>query len=297
MKTHVRALLIGLLTSLTSGNVLLAEDKSAEVRNLDLKTIEKLGNELYKRDTLAATATDLLFEKHPEAKEMKFGGWLTEIGAGVSRVYLFKRADDGVKQGYVAVFSDGKEPRITEHLDEPIPEELKPRLLARSTAIEAIPGFFDRPYNFEVLDDPDGTGFIVYALAATNDANEIVVGGHYRVTVTEDGKKAESVDALSKSLLILPKRPPEAEKEVVAFTVSHIVSATPVETHVFLSRLHGKSFFVTTGKDALWKVENGCITAVEGKANHPSAGQAPTGPEPEPEAGGKSPSQTGAPSR
>lgn len=279
MKTHMHALVFGFLIALPSTEVLYAEDKSPAIRNLDVKTIEKLGRELYKRDSLAAAATDLLFEKYPEARKMKFGGWLTEISDEVSRVYLFKRADDGVKQGYVAVFSEEDDPKITKHLDEPIPEAVKLRLLARSTAIEAIPGFYDRPYNFEVLDDPDGKGFIVYSLAATKDANEVVVGGHSRVTVSEDGKKAESVDELSKSLLIIPKSPPGAEKEVVAFTVSHIVSATPVETHVFLSLLHKKSFYVTTGKEEVWKVEDGSITEVETEAEQDGADQPATVPE------------------
>lgn len=262
----MHTLVFGVVIALLSTADLYAEDKEAEIRDLDIKTIEKLGRELYKRDSLAAAATDLLFEKYPEAKKMKFGGWLTEVGDKVSRVYLLKRVDDGVKQGYVAVFSEGEDPQITKHLDEPIPEAVKLRLLARSTAIDAIPGFYERPYNFEVLDDPDGKGFIVYSLAATKDANEVVVGGHSRVTVSEDGKKAESVDALSKGLLILPKRPPGTEGEVEAFTVSHIVSATPVEIHVFLSLMHKKSFYVTTGKEILWRVDDGSITEVETEA-------------------------------
>lgn len=117
---------------------------------------------------------------------------MIEIGDKISSIHLFKREGNEVKLGYRVDFLEGKEPQATECLDEPIPENLQRRRRARTTAIEAIPGYDDRPYNFEILDDSDGKGFLVYSLAATKDANEVVVGGHSRVTVSEDGRKAES---------------------------------------------------------------------------------------------------------
>ena len=97
-------------------------------------------------------------------------------------------------------------------------------------------------------------------MAATKDANVVVVGENSRVTVSADGMTAESTDELFKSLLILDKNPSEGGGEHAAFSVSHIVSPTPVETHVFLSFMHRKPFYVGTGKESVWKVEDGSIS-------------------------------------
>jgi hypothetical protein len=113
------------------------------------------------------------------------------------------------------------------------------RKRARDTAVAALKGrLFDIPYNYVVVDDPDGSGFLVYALAHAK--NEIILGGHFRVTVSADGSKAERVDALSNSLLRQPPPPKghEGEKPLTV-SMSQIVSNRPLETCVYTS-LHDK---------------------------------------------------------
>src|ERR1051325_486038 len=74
---------------------------------------------------------------------------------------------------------------------------------ARQTAIAALKGkLFDIHYDYVVLDDPDGSGFLVYALASTGKRNDFVLAGHFRVTVSADGAKSERVDALARSLAV-----------------------------------------------------------------------------------------------
>jgi hypothetical protein len=69
---------------------------------------------------------------------------------------------------------------------------------ARKTAIAALKGrLFDIRYDYVVLDDPDGSGFLVYALGKGSKRGDIVIHGHFRVMVSSDGEKAERVDALS----------------------------------------------------------------------------------------------------
>jgi hypothetical protein len=113
------------------------------------------------------------------------------------------------------------------------------RKRARETAIAALKGkLFNISYDYVVLDDPDGSGFLVYALAHAK--NEIILGGHFRVTVSADGTKAERVDALSNTLLRQPP-PPEGHEGEKPLTVSmsQIVSNKPLETCVYAS-LHDK---------------------------------------------------------
>src|SRR5436305_3567878 len=55
------------------------------------------------------------------------------------------------------------------------------RKRAKQTAIAALKGkLFDIHYDYAVLDDPDGSGLVVYALASTGKPNEFVLAGHFR---------------------------------------------------------------------------------------------------------------------
>lgn len=113
------------------------------------------------------------------------------------------------------------------------------RKRAREIAIAALKGkLYKVDYDYVVLDDPDGSGFLVYALA--HSKNEIILGGHFRVTVSANGEKAERVDALSNTLLMSPPPPKghEGEKPLTV-SMSQIVSNKPLETCVYAS-LHDK---------------------------------------------------------
>ena len=238
-----------------------------KIRAFDIKTIESLGKELYQRDLLAAKGGDLLFEKRPEARTVPLRGWITEITKDVSNVYMIQETDAGLSLAYVVAFPEKGEPSVEDKRGAEIPKAILTRYQARKTGIAAIHKFFKRTYNFEVLDDPDGSGFLVYALASTTDANEIVVGGHFRVSVSANGEKAKQVDALSNSLLILQKAPRDQPKDskTVGYAMSHLVSSTPVETHVFVSLANDIPLFVATPDKIVWKVESGSIKKVKAK--------------------------------
>lgn len=114
-------------------------------------------------------------------------------------------------------------------------------------------------YNSIVIEDPSGPGWLVYWLAATAQAGVIPVGGHYRFTVSADGTTVERADRLSLSCLAIDRRSVPAGAETAAVFVTHLVSDTPVETHVFLSLLHDVPFAVGTAPDTIWFVDGGKI--------------------------------------
>ena len=240
--------------------VLPARAEEPKIREFALKTIEDLGNELYLRDHLASEGTDLMLAQHPEAQRLPLKGWVSMLG-DEQTVYFIQDRDGRTSLAYTIIFSSKGPPVVKDQVGEAVPEPVLVRYRARQTAITAVPKLYTRNTNAEVLDDPGGKGFLVYVLASTPEPNQMVVGGHYRVTVSADGRKAEVVDALSKSLLILPVDPPDQPKgsDTVAAFMTHLVSPTPVETHVFVSRLHRKTFFVATSPTDIWKVENGTI--------------------------------------
>jgi hypothetical protein len=108
------------------------------------------------------------------------------------------------------------------------------------------------PYNFEVLDDPDGSGFLVYALATRSSADEILTGGHCRITVTADGSRAERVDLLSG--LIRTKADPG--NKTVGIGASQLSSNVPVETWLYSSYLYHMPMYVATKDGSTWRIVN-----------------------------------------
>lgn len=237
------------------------------IRSFPIPTLEALGKELHMRDQMAALAFDALFEAHPEAKERPIKGWITEATEDLHRVYFVQEQDESrYTLAYIATFQETATPSIEDKKGAELPKFVADRFAARRAAIEAITNFWTERYNFEVLDAPDGKGFLVYGLASTTDPDKVVVGGHYRVSVSAEGK-VQQVDALSRSFLVVPRQSPEIPKgaEVVGLSVSHIVSSTPVETHVYVSLLHQMVISVITPDKKMWNVSEGKITPLKAK--------------------------------
>jgi hypothetical protein len=113
----------------------------------------------------------------------------------------------------------------------------------------------DKSYKFIVIHDPRKSGYLVYALATSKDPDDVVFGIHYRVTVSADGNKAERVDTLSRSRLVVNK-----SETAVAVWANQLVSTMPIETHVYLSLLHSMPLYVRTSARAMWKIEDGRIS-------------------------------------
>jgi hypothetical protein len=180
---------------------------ASEIREFDLNTIERLGNEISDRDLLAAHASDAVLETRALARSLKMRGWITELRKGGDVVYFIVEASSGPSLAYTVTFRDLENPQVEDHRGDPLPPNIALRYKARNTAIKALKGkLYTISYNFEVLNDPEGDGFLVYALGATKDPDEVVLAGHFRVTVSADGEEAERVDALSKSLVVNNKK-------------------------------------------------------------------------------------------
>jgi hypothetical protein len=141
------------------------------------------------------------------------------------------------------------------------------RKRARQTAIAALQGkLFNIRYDYTVLDDPDGSGFLVYALGSTKNPDEILLAGHFRVTVSADGEKAERVDALSRSLFINNKKQVPAGSQVAAMFVTQLVSSKPLETLIYTSNLAETPILVATPPNGqVWVVGNGKISKSDSK--------------------------------
>ncbi len=183
--------------------MLLSSAANAEIREFDLKTIERLGNELT---------------------------------------------------------------RVSQQPDRGATDPVRKR--AKQTAIAALNGkLFNIHYDYVVLDDPDGSGFLVYALGARN-SGEVVLAGHFRVTVSADGEKAERVDALSRSLNVVPKQGPNGAQVATVWMIQ-LVSNIPVETFIYLSNVHDAPIVVGTPDRRIWEVKAGKMQIIRHTAHAP----------------------------
>lgn len=138
------------------------------------------------------------------------------------------------------------------------------RKRAQRTAKAALHGkLFNLRYDYVVLSDPGGSGFLVYALGETGKPGDVVVCGHFRVTVSADGERVQRIDALSHSVIVENKNrdPSPQGYSRVAMVVSSIVSNKPVETFIYASNLlRLKMVIATPPKGQVWFIENGKIT-------------------------------------
>ena len=136
------------------------------------------------------------------------------------------------------------------------------RKRARETAVAALKGqLFNSRYDYVVLSDPDGKRLLVYALAATPKSDQVVIAGHFRVTVSADGTKAERIDALSKTLAFSGP----VKTDTMALFLIQIVSNKPVETLIYTSNLAKKPIYVRTPDGKTWEVGEGKMQVATSK--------------------------------
>jgi hypothetical protein len=245
---------------------------ASEIREFGLSTLEKLGNELSHRDEMAAKASDLVWAKDPAFKKVSPQGWVTDLHGDRDNVYFIVETKAGLAGAYKVTFQRGGSPRVEDIHGQTIPAEIATRYKARRTAIDAVRSqlnnAYDPSYNFEVLKDPAGDGFLVYALAAFAVKRPVYTGGHVRITVSGDGAKVKRIDQLSHGIV---EQKEDKQHTIVAVANTQAVEAKyPVETWIYTSHLYELPLYIVTTDGTFWGVANGRIVRVDkkGPKNH-----------------------------
>ena len=157
--------------------------------------------------------------------------------------------------------------RVSQRPDRGATDAVRKRAI--QTAIRAVSPklntAYHPTYNFVVLSDPDGSGFLVYALATFRDRSAIYLGGHFRVTVSVDGTKAERIDDLCRG--IIRNSTPANAQFVAMGTAQAVDSKYPVETVIYESNVYKIPIGVGTRDGTIWMVENGKIRNTGQKAD------------------------------
>jgi len=229
-----------------------------------IERTEDLGRRIYLHDVYAAQATALLLAHGVDLADVSARGWITEGRENGCTVTFVGGDPEQWQSVCVVTFAERTEPNII-LVDRDLSETQAAMFNARQLALENVEKSCSDAYNTVVIPRVDGPGWLAYALAATNDPNLIIVGGHYRVTASADGRTVLERRGFTKDCLVLSKRPKDLPPgvEATAYTLGHILDDIPTEVHVFLSLLYGKPLYVMTADRRLWSVEGGKITMLK----------------------------------
>ena len=228
---------------------------------------ETLGMSIFLLDKAAALGSDALNEHVKSLNGL--GGYVTVPEPDESRKPKLAFA--------VAFFTSENPPRIAYRIRvsleagvKPTVDEIKPPapanegesllIRARQTAIAALPEIAG-PINPVILpEQPIGEeGVLVYLLAGSKQPRVHVLGKHYRVLVSPDGRTVARFEPLSKAAIVIPLEPGDTPEQI---HVSHILHPYPLETHVFASLLYRVPVGVLTDR-GLWIVNGAKIFFLE----------------------------------
>lgn len=202
-----------------------------------VKQLTQTGRELYKKDSRASFASDLVQAQMDVSLYPNFVGWITHPNNEDYTVSFYQRT---------------------------LGELELAMLKARITALTANIDRCNQPYNTVVLPDAANGQLHVYLLAASAQYGVMQVGGHHKVTVNIASGEITQVTPFSKSCFALnltdSSRPKDSKLSMVV--VSHIVSDYPAEIHPYLNLLHDLSIAIST-KSGIWVAENGELRLME----------------------------------
>jgi hypothetical protein len=217
----------------------------------------RLGELIYRQDAWAARATDRLAQEHVFDRDDRLRGWVITHDGNGGTAHFVGVGGAGLATLYRVVFPGpvASDERL-ERLDPPAPltASLQGHFRAREAAIRSPFKRFTKDVNTVTLPASllGKSGWLVYLLAATTDPREILLGGHSRCHVSEDGETVLAVEPLSMTILRMP-----IDSQVEG--VTHMLTDWPLETHVFASLLYRRTLPIIT-RVGLWEVNGVTIT-------------------------------------
>ncbi len=238
--------------------------EAPQIRQFDVATIETLGRAIYRQDLEAARASDLLMAAHgmAELQQEKIRGWIVDQKPEGDLV-RFVRGEGDLEAAYDVSFAPGASGLSVPH-DRTLTAEEKGQFAARTLASRNIDRPCTRTYNTVILHDPQGDGWLVWALAASDVPRTWFIGGNYRFTISKDGGSILHKDALSRGCLTMTQDAAVPKgAQPVAQVSSQLVSPIPVETAVFVNLASGMPMFVATPDSAVWQIVDGHMSKLD----------------------------------
>lgn len=234
---------------------------SPVIREFDAAMLESLGQQIFYQDNEAAQATDILFaqKKQADLSNEKVRGWIVDATPAQNTVRFIRQGDTGLEAAYDIVFATGAPPHLLIPESRTLTDEEKAQFAARLLVLKNVERPCSDRYNTVALKDPERDDWLVWALAATTDPKKLFVGGHYRFTVSKDGRDIIQRDALSRGCLTMAMPEETKERKLVAQASIQLVSNIPVETSVWLNLQSKIPMIVITPDRVEWTVLDGKI--------------------------------------
>ena len=248
------AVAIGLTAVGAHGQTAPAQQLGPSIRAFAIPTLEQLGRDLYQQDREAWIATDLVRAKI-DLEAGGYAGWIVAPRGDDDVVKFVRQGATGLEAGYEVAFGPGLEPKAYPSDDPKLSADELARYAAVETALKSTDHrCADAAYNPVVLPDPEQPGWLVWLLTPMTEARNFPITGHWRISVTPDGKTVRQRDRLYVGCLS-----GATPKDAKAIMVSQVVAPTPIETHVFVSYEARLPVFVATPDNTLWVVADGRI--------------------------------------
>jgi hypothetical protein len=221
---------------------------------------EELGRRIYEQDQYVAAATRLAFTRGVDLIDAGVLGWIAEERPDGCIVTFVTGDPEQWRSVCRITFAEHTEPNII-LVNKDLTESQEAMFNARQRALACVEDPCSDSYNTVVIPRRGEAGWLAYALAATTDPNLIIIGGHYRATVSADGTRILDRESFTRSCLVLRKTPEDmpAGGEVAAYQLVHLLGDTPTEIHVFLNLHCGKPLYVATRDRRAWFIEEGNI--------------------------------------
>jgi len=243
-----------------------AQAQDFGIRSFDIPTLEKLGHDMHVQNLAAWHASDALEALHARSEliQQKVAGWIVEDQPEGTLVRFIRQSDNGPEAAYdiqypASVDFARDKPPVTEPKDRQLTDSEKAQFAARTLALKSVTQRCSDSYNTVVLKDPEGDGWLAWALAVTTNPDMIMAGGHHRLTVSADGTKVLQMDLLSRSCAVMEKASGPDGSKVAALVTTQLVSNVPVETFVFLNLEYRIPIIVLTPDRTEWGIVNGKI--------------------------------------
>ncbi|MEL7448047.1 MAG: hypothetical protein AAFN78_02500 [Pseudomonadota bacterium] len=232
----------------------------APLEDLAVELAQQRGTMMHRKDQLARRATEILGAQKSLRWKNKVRGWVTVLDEdGVDVVWFMGGSRRRPRPYYAIVFEPGGDGRFYDRNKYDASDRAIAMFRARESALAVMERACTASVNTVVLKHESNVGWLVYVLSAGTAADEVHIGGHTRYAVDEDGKRVLETETLSDSCLVLKKTPRNsADEPDVWYSMTHIQSPTPLETHLFQSLNHRLRFFVHTSSGD-WRVEDGAI--------------------------------------
>ncbi len=239
----------------------------AEEYRAEIGEAQRLGLLLFEQDRAMSVAMEALPRsfKPKVNRPLEAHDVLAErIGEDVYSVLFYRKDGERYTPLYVATVKEGgTDWDWLQFADGDLIGEGQLKLIrARERALKEPRSGCSSVYRPLII--PDETiGYLVYMMAASYNARDVVIGGHFRHDVDPTGENIVGFKKFTNSCLtISPPDVPDGA-QVVGLAVSQVLTGHPTEIHVMASLKHSINLYVITGRDKIWKVIQGNIVFSE----------------------------------